>query len=508
MPEKREREEVTTETEKLLDREDGDAVMTAAERNSTNRSSSTAVTPPPKATVSSSASGPKHVFSPELLSQYYKRLFPFDLLHSWLSYDPSSSLTSSSSSSTPQHTFTHREFSFTIEPVPGEEIYIRYQSFLNQAELTQAVHKRNPHKIDIGAVFSHPPKDHLTIQGSSQRSFHPVQRELVFDVDLTDYDCVRRCGCGGADICSRCWKMMTMAVKVMDSGLKEDFGFQNVAWFYSGRRGIHAWICDESARTLSDAGRSAVASYFEVNLGTEKNQNVDLTSPLHPTLERSVQILEPMFVQDILPASGHGLLATQESWTELLSTLPPSASSVSDSLLRKWNKDGSKTSPEEKWTELRRFLNVFTGKTKGTTKQPKQLDYKEKSKIELWPVATIFKYTYPRLDINVSKMQNHLLKSPFCVHPKTGRVCIPIDAKKVDSFDPFAVPTLPQLMQELDEYDTHHTDGNQKVRYEWEKTSLKESFGHFEKFLNQMWKDQKRMEKDKMEQRAALTGDF
>ena len=50
----------------------------------------------------------------------------------------------------------------------------------------------------------------------------------------------------------------------MDSGLKEDFGFKNVAWFYSGRRGIHAWICDESARTLSDAGRSAVASYFDV----------------------------------------------------------------------------------------------------------------------------------------------------------------------------------------------------------------------------------------------------
>lgn len=270
MPEKREREEVATdrglttsdeEETEFLDPVEKDALMTNEEDTRAKRSSSTAVTPPPK-TVSS-ASGPKHVFSPELLSQYYKRLFPFDLLHSWLSYCPPSK--GEASSSVPHNTFTHREFSFTIEPVPGEEIYIRYQSFLNQAELTQAVHKRNPHKIDIGAVFSHPPKDHLTIQGSSQRSFHPVQRELVFDVDLTDYDCVRRCGCGGADICNRCWKMMTMAVKVMDSGLKEDFGFQNVAWFYSGRRGIHAWICDESARTLSDAGRSAVASYFEVS---------------------------------------------------------------------------------------------------------------------------------------------------------------------------------------------------------------------------------------------------
>ena len=70
--------------------------------------------------------------------------------------------------------------------------------------------RRLPHKIDVGAVYNARPCDHNKIG-----NFQPQEKELVFDIDMTDYDDIRTC-CSGAAICNKCWQFMTLALKILD----------------------------------------------------------------------------------------------------------------------------------------------------------------------------------------------------------------------------------------------------------------------------------------------------
>ena len=260
-----------SEEEHEFGEDNDDATMTSSSNRRDDNAS--AQQPTTNNNKKSSPADSSVVFSPELLGMYYARLFPYEMLYSWLSYDPATinpnnnnnnnnnNITTTKNGTSNTTTFPRREFSMTIEPTPGNEVYIRYQSFLSQEELTTAIQKRRPTKIDIGAVFNYPPKDNKSLPTGKLQT---QERELVFDIDLTDYDGVRNCGCDGAKICPKCWTFMGMAMEVMDEGLKDDFGFEHVAWFYSGRRGVHCWVCDDSARKLTNEARSAVATYFEV----------------------------------------------------------------------------------------------------------------------------------------------------------------------------------------------------------------------------------------------------
>ena len=66
----------------------------------------------------------------------------------------------------------------------------------------------------------------------------------------------------------------------------EDFGFRHLLWVYSGRRGVHCWVCDQEAIGLSQEARSAIVEYLTLVKGGEQQvQKVKLRTPLHPSIK-------------------------------------------------------------------------------------------------------------------------------------------------------------------------------------------------------------------------------
>ena len=140
---------------------------------------------------------------------YYSKFFPFNLVYRWLAYNDAS-------------VFERREFACSIQAEGGVSVFTRYLSFSSPEEMRKKFVSLNPTRIEIGAIFSSPPATH-----DSAVSFSAVERELIFDIDMDAYDEVRVC-CKGAKVCDKCWPLLNKAVKVMDTVLRECFGFNQL----------------------------------------------------------------------------------------------------------------------------------------------------------------------------------------------------------------------------------------------------------------------------------------
>ncbi|KAL6302689.1 prim-pol domain-containing protein [Sparassis latifolia] len=374
--------------------------------------------------------------SPEIMLAFYRRLYPFKSIFGWLNHEHA-----------PTRLFTHREFSFTLQG----DVYLRYNSFTTAEDLKKQVCTLNPTRFEIGPVYSARPRDKKTVRPGA---FTPVLRELVFDIDMTDYDGVRTC-CSGADICKRCWMFIAAAMRVLDSAIRDQFGYKHLLWVYSGRRGIHLWISDREAMELTDEERRSLVNWLTVIQGGKdmsKKVNVRMGSrSLPPSLQSALGLLAPVFSDLIL--GDQDCFASEEGWQELLKLIPDGT--IVEELRSAWEK--KPRSSDDKWDDL----------SKKVKKSPK-FNILMAAREDI-----ILQYTYPRLDAEVSKHRNHLLKAPFCVHPKTGRVCVPVDPDSIYNFQPERVPTVGQLLRELDELAPNAAGDGGERHADWEKTSLK-----------------------------------
>eukprot|EP00190_Bangiopsis_sp_CCMP1999_P002078 CAMPEP_0198731288 /NCGR_PEP_ID=MMETSP1475-20131203/29192_1 /TAXON_ID= ORGANISM="Unidentified sp., Strain CCMP1999" /NCGR_SAMPLE_ID=MMETSP1475 /ASSEMBLY_ACC=CAM_ASM_001111 /LENGTH=426 /DNA_ID=CAMNT_0044494241 /DNA_START=33 /DNA_END=1313 /DNA_ORIENTATION=- len=335
------------------------------------------------------------------LKWYYGCMFPIDDYYRWLSYGDKSY-------------FSRREVSFTLQG----DIYLRYRSFSTAAELLDMLKGRVPIKMDVGAVYNVPPKD----RGSFGAALAPLEKEFVIDIDMSDYEDVMGDLKKGSEMemCDNNWVYMSAAAKIVDAALRQDFGFKHIMWVYSGRRGIHCWVADKRARKLSNEVRTSIVNYLSIRTISIENAGRkfdDLTNPLHPSLARAKrEVCEPLFKEFVL--NDQGMLATGERVEHMLAYVHDK--NVREKLVnRLTSSTNSRLSGPEKWERIKQELIRHSELENRCV-----LDY------------IIFHYTYPRLDVNVSKDVGHLLKGPFCVHPGTGRVCVPFRVEDLSSFHP------------------------------------------------------------------------
>ncbi|KAF9510629.1 hypothetical protein BS47DRAFT_1395830 [Hydnum rufescens UP504] len=381
---------------------------------------------------------------PQMTLAYYRRLFPWKSLYHWLNHQIP-----------PTRLWTHREFAFTLQG----DAYLRWNSFKDADDLKREVCRLNPSRFEVGAIYSGRPRDKKTIRPNL---FVPNLRELVFDIDMDEYNEVRTC-CSGKQVCKRCWGFIASAVDVLDQVLREQFGYTHILWVYSGRRGIHCWVSDQAALALSNESRWALVEYLELVRGgaqSEKRVHTRYKNGLgamHPMLSEALSTLQGGFSDLVL--EDQDCFRSTEGWNKLLRLLPQDDDIIA-TLREKWEEQdsiGEPSSSIDKWEDMRREIKKISK------------DSTRKKFLSIAVEEIVLQYTYPRIDSNVSKTRNHLLKSPFCLHPSTGNVCVPVDPARIHEFDPTNVPNIEQLLRELDQLikedgTEHHSD--------WERTSL------------------------------------
>ena len=128
-----------------------------------------------------------------------------------------------------------------------------------------------------------------------------------------------------------------------------------------------------------------------------------------------------------------------------------------EEILAAWSTRGETS--KDKWEILSQFiekkvnLNQLAKKSVGNKSgphppAPSMTNQRAYKRIKHLKEEIILTFLYPRLDAHVSTDIGHLLKSPFCVHPKTGKVCVPFKTENLNTFDPFSSPSLKELVRD------------------------------------------------------------
>lgn len=457
---------------------------------------------------------------PQVLKSYYKHCYPAKLLWRWLNtprlkkdalplYPLALDHTKVEEQSNTNNKY--REISFTTD----QGVWIRNVSYDSYTEFRFNIIENPPLVIHLGALYTREPSQTITFQTlfdpetermvTKEIKNEPLARELIFDLDITDYEVsaprkdstgveigsIRKgvCGCTSG-VCKKCWIFMYAGMLVVDTELRQTFGLDKIYYFFSGSKGFHCWVLDHKVKWFTSAQRQDMLDWFyfaKFPLGyihmtcvkTKVNrylpeeritvQDTKVEYCVHPSLEQAYILLLPLFRY---ACKTYGLCQGPRGYQALVERF----------LEQKEDQEALRVDKNEPlpvhlhgddkclfiWLihNVREYMRAYQGITHGPNRN-KTLQFNSKGYLvnPVWKIANllyriVFFYMYPRFDSSVTVIMNHATKSPFSIHPTTHRIAIPLTLESAKDFDPNLVPTVFDIQHDLDQLPSSPEEGD------------------------------------------------
>lgn len=320
-----------------------------------------------------------------------------------------------------------REISYILpagDENTDDEFCVRNLSYTDWKAFKEDVIRLTPLRIDIGAIFDGDVKNNKDkVDGLS---ITPVEREFVIDIDMTDYDHIRTC-CEGKKLCDKCWTYVRAAYKVLTLILSKAFGFKHILWVFSGRRGMHAWICDREARLMSKKVRKAITEFLNFTITNDKVNYLVKPELINRTNEYPllVEAYEKLKEYTSFLLDEQKILSRPNIYEQVISIVERYMGRE----LTAAEKDTLETIGPDHATRKFKYLVSLIDQTENGSVNS------NKFKIEF-----VLGYLYPKIDSHVSAQVNHLLKAPFNIHHASMNISVPImDIEKFNIENAFSV---------------------------------------------------------------------
>ena len=332
-----------------------------------------------------------HTDLEDAIAAYYRQNFPADALHAFFAVAHEGQSDSA---------LDRREWG--VETVDGT--FLRWLHCGSSKELARLVTKFGTGKLNVGAVYGC-----SVAERNRRQAMHPVQREFVVDIDLDDYGDVGKDDLEG---CDRHWPVVAIGLTAVRKVLETAFGFRHFLVVYSGRRGGHLWVCDRRARAMDNEKRASVVAFLQGAMGLPAQSSGEPGAGPRFDWVRDHPNLKQLVAHTVCFFENRGVRAASEGGVGMLDEAhrrDAFLASVDAALHARLEGAVRTKSGKAAQSTIKEYVRRHGGV---------QLRRRYED--------AVMTLVFPRLDVNVSTHMGHMLKAPFSVHPKTGRVSVPL----------------------------------------------------------------------------------